>query len=104
MNQRQYVIYVKKNNKNDTYKNVFYYCLNCKKNLCPLCRDRHDRNHNIIEYEQKNFICPEHEDYYSLYCKACKKIYVLVAKMSIQNVKLNLQINYYQKKKIWKIE
>ena len=67
------MIYVKKNNKNDTYKNVFYYCLNCKKNLCPLCRDRHDRNHNIIEYEQKNFICPEHEDYYSLYCKTCKK-------------------------------
>ena len=63
----------KKNNKNDTYKNIFYYCLNCKQNLCLLCRDRHDRNHNIIEYEQKNFICPEHEDYYSLYCKTCKK-------------------------------
>jgi len=63
----------KKNNKNDTYKNVFYYCLNCKQNLCPLCRMKHNRDHNIIEYEQKNFICPEHEDYYSLYCKTCKK-------------------------------
>ena len=61
----------KKNNKKNTYKNEFYYCLNCKKNLCPLCKSNH--NHNTIKYEQKNFICPEHEDYYSLYCKTCKK-------------------------------
>ena len=60
-----------KNNKKNTYKNEFYYCLNCKKNLCPLCKSNH--NHNTIKYEQKNFICSEHEDYYSLYCKTCQK-------------------------------
>ena len=60
-----------KNNKKNTYKNEFFYCLNCKKNLCPLCKSNH--NHNTIKYEQKNFICSEHEDYYSLYCKTCQK-------------------------------
>ena len=30
-------------------------------------------NHNIIKYAQKNFICLEHEDSFSSYCKTCRK-------------------------------
>ena len=32
----------------EKFKNYFYFCGFCKKNLCPLCRDSHDKNHNII--------------------------------------------------------
>ena len=61
-----------KNIKN-SYNKEFFFCFNCKKNICPLCKSNHDQNHNVITYGQKNFICPEHEDYYFLYCKTCKK-------------------------------
>ena len=61
-----------KNIKN-SYNKEFFYCLNCKQNLCPLCNSNHSQNHNVIKYPQKNFTCPEHEDSYFLYCKICKK-------------------------------
>ena len=60
-------------NKNISFNKQFFICLNCKKNLCPLCKSNHNNNHNIIDYNQKNYICPEHYDSYSLYCKTCKK-------------------------------
>ena len=43
-------------NKGNTYNNEFYRCLKCKKNLCPLCRTTHDKKHDIIKYEQINYI------------------------------------------------
>ena len=63
----------KKVNKSISFNKEFFTCLNCKKNLCPLCKSNHNNNHNIINYEQKNYICSEYYDNYSLYCKTCKK-------------------------------
>ena len=63
----------KKNKKSNTYNQIFYRCNSCKMNLCPLCKQNHDRSHKIINYEQKNFICPIHNENYSLYCKSCKQ-------------------------------
>ena len=45
-------------NKGNSYNNEFYKCLNCSSNLCPLCKSNHEKKHYIIEYEQKNYICP----------------------------------------------
>ena len=60
-------------NKSMTFKKEFYICLSCKKNICPLCKAKHSKMHNtIVKYEQKNFICFEHEDNFGLYCKDCK--------------------------------
>ena len=42
-------------------------------NLCPLCKSNHDKDHKIINYEQKYFICEEHNKEYNSYCEACKK-------------------------------
>ena len=50
-----------------------YICLTCKINLCPLCKNMHDKSHFIIDYEQKNFICQSHCDNYTLCCNECKK-------------------------------
>ena len=62
-----------KNNKNDVYGNKFYICVNCKFKLCPLCKNSHDKSHNIIDYDEKNYICATHFESYTSYCYDCKK-------------------------------
>ena len=34
----------------------YFYCLKCKMNLCPLCKSVHDKNHYIINYDNKFYI------------------------------------------------
>ena len=63
----------KENNKYKSYKNQFYFCCSCKKNICPLCKDIHNKKHNIINYEDKNFICWKHNELFIKYCKKCKE-------------------------------
>ena len=57
------------NNKLEAYNNAFFICCNCNINLCPLCKNSHDKKHIIIDYEDKNKICNKHEERYILYCK-----------------------------------
>ena len=45
--------------------------LSCKQNICLLCKPKHDSNHNIIKYDQKNYICPKHNDFFIKYCEDC---------------------------------
>ena len=63
----------KNTNKNDTCNNQFFRCLSCKLNLCPLCKNSHDKTHHIIDYNQKNFICDLHYENYISYCKECQQ-------------------------------
>ena len=63
-------------NKNKSYNKEFFTCTNCNKNLCPLCMPAHKREnkeHTIINYDQKNYICFEHGVNFSSYCKVCKQ-------------------------------
>ena len=62
-----------KNNKNNTYNNEFYKCNTCNINLCPLCKNIHDKTHIIINYEEKNYICNFHNKQFISYCKKCNK-------------------------------
>lgn len=73
MNLKLYAIYIKIKNKENSYNKQFYICLKCKLNLCPLCREKYHKNHYIIEYDNKNYVCPEHRDNYSSYCQTCNK-------------------------------
>ena len=59
-------------NKSETYNNEFYRCCNCNKNICPLCKSNHDKNHNIINYDIKNYICEKHNESFVEYCNDCK--------------------------------
>ena len=61
------------NNKSISNNNEFYICLNCKINLCPLCKTNHSKSHNIINYDQKDYICDIHNEIYNSYCKTCHK-------------------------------
>ena len=59
-------------NKLNSYEHQFFTCLTCAKNLCPLCKSKHNNKHDIIDYDQKLYICSNHNDSFSSYCKKCK--------------------------------
>ena len=63
----------KHHNKAETFQNQFSICLECKINICPLCKNTHNPNHNMIDYDYKTFICQEHYEKYEFFCKICKK-------------------------------
>ena len=53
-------------NKSNTYNNIMYICNTCKMNLCPLFKEKHGGNHNIINYDQKYYICDIHNRQYTI--------------------------------------
>ena len=61
------------NNKSNIYKNIFYFCCTCNKNICPLCNSNHDKGHLIINYDDMNYVCKKHNDTFIKYCKTCKE-------------------------------
>ena len=63
----------KKNKKSNTYNNHFYRCCICKEDICPTCKINHDKNHKIINYDERNYICSIHNEIFICYCKPCKK-------------------------------
>ena len=63
----------KENNKGNTYNNIFFKCNSCNINLCPLCKNKHNNEHKIINYDDKDYICKEHNQKYFSYCKICQK-------------------------------
>ena len=63
----------KEKNKANTFQNVFYRCLTCNINICPLCKSIHDEEHVIINYENINYICIKHNEAYAKYCNDCEK-------------------------------
>ena len=60
-------------NKSQTYENKFFICTTCQINICPLCKNKHDKTHNILDYEHKYFICNKHNESYISFCQDCKK-------------------------------
>ena len=64
-----------KNNRGEVYANSFFRCVTCKINLCPLCKSSHTKNkkdHKIIDYTKKSYICESHKVFFTKYCKDCK--------------------------------
>ena len=81
-------------NKGNTYNNEFYYCLNCKKNICVLCKSNHDSNHNIIKYEQKNYVCSKHYELYTKYCKQCNNNICYICEIEHKNHNIISLLDY----------
>ena len=59
--------------KNKGNSDEFYKCLTCNINLCILCRTNHNNTHNIIKYDDKNYICEIHNENIIKYCIDCNK-------------------------------
>ena len=74
-----------KNEKSHTSNNEFYRCNSCDINLCILCKLKHNKEHNIINYKQKNYICKFHAHPYSLYCNTCKKNICIICEKNHNN-------------------
>ena len=81
-----------KNNKSESYNNRFFRCGTCNKNICLLCREKHNKEHIIIDYENKNYICNKHNESYILYCEDCKKN--LCMQCQIEHIKNHILILY----------
>ena len=63
-----------KNKKSNTDKNKFFYCFDCKINLCPLCKSEHEKTeHDIVDGELKNHQCFHKNKFFAKFCKTCKK-------------------------------
>ena len=62
----------KKNNKSISYNNIFYKCITCNNNICPLCKTNHNKEHKIINYDDKYYICDRHNENFISYCEQCK--------------------------------
>ena len=59
--------------KRDTFNNTFFYCFDCKKSICPLCKNSHDPKHKIFNYDDKNYYCEKHNEQFIEYCQKCEK-------------------------------
>ena len=67
-----------KNNKGNTRDNLFFFCSTCNKNICPLCKSVHDKDHVIIDYDEKNYVCNQHKEPFNKFCETCKKNICLI--------------------------
>ena len=63
----------KERNKSESFDNKFFICFDCKKNLCPICKDKHEKEHLIFDYDDRDFYCQDHSDGYICYCCDCRK-------------------------------
>jgi hypothetical protein len=85
------------NNKNNTYNNEFYRCNKCNKNICPLCKSIHDTSHNLINYDDKNYLCKNHNTAINQYCRKCNENICSLCKnkhkkhdiIDLQNIRIN---------------
>ena len=73
------------NNNNNTFNFKFYICTTCNKNICPLCKSIHERNHKIISYDDKNYICKIHNESFIKYCKTCNDNICIICEKNHKN-------------------
>ena len=76
------------NNKSNIYKKEFYKCLTCKNHFCPLCKSKHEKNHIIIDYDKRNYICNIHNELYISYCNNCRNNLCMQCEIAHKNHKI----------------
>ena len=84
----------KDNNLNKSYNKIFYRCNKCKMNICPICKIKHN-GHNIINYNDKNYICEIHNELYTSYCDTCKKDMCTICEKQHNNQSTNLIFRFF---------
>ena len=55
--------------------------------LCPLCKSSHNKNHNIINYNDKNYICNKHNELFIKYCNECRENMCMLCENEHKNKK-----------------
>ena len=82
-------------NRLDTYKNEFFYCLECDNSLCPLCKSSH--KHTTINYDNKYYKCHKHKYMFVDYCENCKLNLCMLCSKEHKEHKINLQFSQDRK-------
>ena len=60
-------------NRAETYQKEFFFCLKCDKNLCVICKSKHDQTHFVVNYDLKSFLCKKHKEIFNgSYCNDCR--------------------------------
>ena len=92
----------KEKTKYSSYQNEFYFCLDCKLNLCPLCKSSHLKGHKIVNYNDRNYICDIHNEKFNKYCVTCNKNVCFYCEMEHKehNNLINLQSMIIDKDKL----
>ena len=92
----------KENTKYSSYQNEFYFCLTCKLNICPLCKPNHSKEHKIVNYNDKNYICGIHNEKFNKYCESCEQNVCFYCELEHKGHKnlVNLQSMIIDKEKI----
>ena len=72
-------------NKTKSYNNEFYICNICNKKICPLCKSIHDKNHVIINYDDRNYVCKKHNESFNKYCESCEENICIICENSHTN-------------------
>ena len=61
----------------EIFKMEFFYCLNCQKNLCPLCKSNH-KCYSIINYDEiQNTCLKDRDNTFIGFCKSCSIHYCM---------------------------
>ena len=47
-------------------------CLTCNNHLCIKCYENHNKEHNLVNFEQSKFICKIHNKKFVSFCNKCK--------------------------------
>ena len=58
--------------KSESFNNSFYVCGKCNIYICPLCSSIHNKEHKLIEYDNKNYICLKHFEQFISHCENYK--------------------------------
>ena len=56
----------------NSFNNEIYICNSCHIFLCPLCKTSHSKEHKIIKYKERNYICKLHNENYIKFCEQCR--------------------------------
>ena len=75
--------------KGESYNNKFYICGTCNKNICPLCQQKHNNEHIIIEYDKKNYLIQKHNENLVSYCAQCKMNLFMLCELEHNNHKIH---------------
>ena len=74
LNEKEILCNQCKSNKLEAYNNKIYICCNCNINLCPLCKNSHDKKHVVRDYKDNNKLCIKHGERYIYIVKILIKI------------------------------
>ena len=71
--------------KNESYNNKFFICGTCNIYCCPLCSSIHTKEHQLIDYENKNYLCIRHNEKFISFCEECQNNLCLQCELDHNN-------------------